>query len=809
MDNYIEIEQTNRDIELKNIFEYINTTEVELSQNYQIKTDKDYTIEFTISSDSKSIVILNDIPYEFSPNSREITFINMNNSTIQKVFVYKEEIIEEYMENNNLKTYSLENSVNSETNITGFLDSKETIIVFGKGSKILTKDRFDQYVTKIKDIKSLSFLSSNAMFYYPNNYEDIFHLFNEYDSLRKKLLTLIKNNHVIQVFGPKSCFKTTFLLFMRFCLNRDKKGVFYINYEYLSKNQSMKKTILYNELLYSALSREDVKKIYDLRLLDVMEYENSMEDIKKVIESYMEKIEKVVNLRKVIILDNVKNLNYAENKILEDIIFKFKCTNKKITLIICGDGEFFNKNIRLNLSGTEDKIKLFNLHFNNNLKEQKTNYLGNKFSYFKNPSFFIEENDLSKYEKDKIEFIQEENHYCQNYKFQYLFYMYEYNEYCFSLKDFGDFHSFDLLPNYYNIQIDNVNNKVTLKFNNLIFKKVIMAQISFGVQKLLYQELLFNTKFPRLAFGIGLEYLIILLFMYNRFDYGNLKIAKENIIEIEKISKIKDINFIKQLKKPKLIKDKSILIHQENFRGEFYDLLIIHTSIRENTAIFIQIGTDKTELQISKIKVEFETYKESYQINLKEFLGITIHKIGLLFIFDKDTQLNQKAQGRDICYKKNIKYYLFDIHDCKLYNEVDWKIYPLLHFEMDNQLLFNDSEQVKPQNIIDSEERPFKPNYRLNHDEINILEKKISEIKGYNIYIDFSNAEEFRDSTTFEYFSWKVKKFPKTAECLHVLKDCKTNKAAFYFNDIFISGFNEFKANDTIDWDLYRVREYH
>ena len=181
MDNYIEIEQTNRDIELKNIFEYINTTEVELSQNYQIKTDKDYTIEFTISSDSKSIVILNDIPYEFSPNSREITFINMNNSTIQKVFVYKEEIIEEYMENNNLKTYSLENSVNSETNITGFLDSKETIIVFGKGSKILTKDRFDQYVTKIKDIKSLSFLSSNAMFYYPNNYKDIFYLFNEFD----------------------------------------------------------------------------------------------------------------------------------------------------------------------------------------------------------------------------------------------------------------------------------------------------------------------------------------------------------------------------------------------------------------------------------------------------------------------------------------------------------------------------------------------------------------------------------------------------------------------------------------------------
>ena len=34
-------------------------------------------------------------------------------------------------------------------------------------------------------------------------------------------------------------------------------------------------------------------------------------------------------------------------------------------------------------------------------------------------------------EKDKIEFIQEENHYCQNYKFQYLFYMYEYNELCY------------------------------------------------------------------------------------------------------------------------------------------------------------------------------------------------------------------------------------------------------------------------------------------------------------------------------------------------------------------------------------------
>ena len=428
------------------------------------------------------------------------------------------------MENNNFKTYSLEKSINSETNTIGSLGSKEMINVVGKGSKFLTKERFEHYVTKIKDIESLSSLSSNAMFYYPNNYKDIFYLFNEFDSYRKQLFTLIKNNHVIQVFGPKSCFKTTFLLYMRFCLNRDNKGVFYINYEFLSKNQSMKKTILYNELLYSALSSGDVKKIYDLGILDVIEYENSMEDIRNVIESYMENIEKVVHLRKVIILDNIKNLDYEENKILEDIIFKFKCTNKKIILIICGDGEFFNKNIRLNLSGIEDKIKLFNLNFNNYLKEQKTNYLGNKFSYFKNPSFFIEENDLSKYEKDKIEFIQEENHYCQNYKFQYLFYMYEYNEYCFSLKDFGDFPLFDLLPNYYNINIDNVNNKVTLKFNNLIFKKVIMEQISFGVQKLLYQEILFNTKFPRLAFGIGLKYLIILLFMYNRFDYGNLDI---------------------------------------------------------------------------------------------------------------------------------------------------------------------------------------------------------------------------------------------------------------------------------------------
>ena len=63
------------------------------------------TIKFQVSFFSKSSVIYKNKLYSFHNNSRDITFMNLVNSTKQIIFVYNEDIIEEYMEKINLSFF--------------------------------------------------------------------------------------------------------------------------------------------------------------------------------------------------------------------------------------------------------------------------------------------------------------------------------------------------------------------------------------------------------------------------------------------------------------------------------------------------------------------------------------------------------------------------------------------------------------------------------------------------------------------------------------------------------------------------------
>ena len=805
--NLTEIKKAQIDVELKAIFNFIKQKLVENRKNYEIIKKDNHTIKFQVSFFSKSSVFYNNKLYSFHNNSRDITFMNLVNSTKQIIFVYNEDIIEEYMEKNGFKFFYLNDSHHFEDDITGFLNGDQNIIIFGKDAQILTEKRFQDFIDNKTEIRTLEDLSINSSFYYGQDYKNPFYLFNEYENYLKELSTLLRKEQIIQVFGPKGCFKTTFLLFLKFYLIQEGKAVFYINYEYLFKNPNQIKEILYNELLYSAVDSKNVGEIYKFGLLDDIKSGNLISDIQIIIESYEEKMEKKFNFRKVIILDNVKHLNQRENKILEDLIFKFKSNtkNRRCSLIICGEGEFFNKNIRINISGIERGIKIFKLTFNNILNEQVTECLGKKFSYFKNSSFFINENNLSDKENDKSELIKEENEYCKNYKFHYLFFMYEYNDYCFSLKDFGEFDIFDFFPNYYNIDIVLINKEVILSLNNEIFQKAIMNQIAFDVQKSVNEDLLFNKKFPKFVFGLGLEFLVILLFSYNKFGFGNLRINRQNIFEIETISKIKDLDYINKLSNPKLFQG-SILIHQEKFRGEFYDLLIIHSTNNTNTAIFIQIGTDKSEQQIYKIKKDLDNYQEYYKTNLGKVLGIIIHKISLLFIFDFHTQQSGRAQGQYICSRKDINFYLFNIEDFKLYRVIDEISHQLSDLEIEDFNIIKENKEIIPLQINNFFVSIIKPKYKLNREILYELEKKISTIKGREIFINLFNPNEYRESTNFDYFLNKLNEFPHSLDFLHVLRNNKTKEVIFYFNDIAISEKIKFDKEDSFSWDIYHIQ---
>ena len=76
-----EIKQDQIDIELKAIFNFLKQNTVEKGMNYHIEILDKTTIKFSVTFFSKSSIIYKDDTYNFHKNSRDITFINLADST--------------------------------------------------------------------------------------------------------------------------------------------------------------------------------------------------------------------------------------------------------------------------------------------------------------------------------------------------------------------------------------------------------------------------------------------------------------------------------------------------------------------------------------------------------------------------------------------------------------------------------------------------------------------------------------------------------------------------------------------------------
>ena len=132
-----------------------------------------------------------------------------------------------------------------------------------------------------------------------------------------------------------------------------------------------------------------------------------------------------------------------------------------------------------------------------------------------------------------------------------------------------------------------------------------------------------------------------------------------------------------------MIKNKPIIITQENYLDQNYDLLILIPikSLNSYKAYLIQIGTNKTSSQINKIKTDFNENESNYKEGIQTFTDCNIIKVELVFIFDKDTQIGLKNEneysGAQYCIE-NILFYLFSIEDSKLYSTNDMELFFLL-----------------------------------------------------------------------------------------------------------------------------------
>jgi hypothetical protein len=206
--------------------------------------------------------------------------------------------------------------------------------------------------------------------------------------------------------------------------------------------------------------------------------------------------------------------------------------------------------------------------------------------------------------------------------------------------------------------------------------------IEYLIQENNFKYILKNLDNNRITYCIFEEKLLILLLSCNKMNLIDLEFKEENKLEVEEIFQFKNNAFDKT--DSPIDKNESIIITQENYLGQNYDLLILIPikSLNSYKAYLIQIGTNKTKAQITTIKADLNENKSKYIEGLQTFTDCNIIKVELVFIFDKDTQIGLKNKnefsGAQYCIENNILFCLFSIEDFQLYSTNDMEVFILL-----------------------------------------------------------------------------------------------------------------------------------
>ena len=102
------------------------------------------------------------------------------------------------------------------------------------------------------------------------------------------------------------------------------------------------KKILYKEFLYTALKENDIAKIYNWRIFDLVEINSDTKFVYELIKTFIDFHIKEFSKKFVVILDNYAIENENEQIDLENIIDYFKrITKYYYKLIVSGEGKFF------------------------------------------------------------------------------------------------------------------------------------------------------------------------------------------------------------------------------------------------------------------------------------------------------------------------------------------------------------------------------------------------------------------------------------------------------------------------------------
>ena len=423
-------------------------------------------------------------------------------------------------------------------------------------------------------------------------------------------------------------------------------------------------------------------------------------------------------------LDNFDEDDDNEIIILQNLIdlIKEEENRPKIKLILSGRCKFMNKKqllylkneLNMEKKNKREMLLYYNIKIEESYESDESDLSNGKINNMNSLPLYHFNSDNSKNidELKKIR-INEEKEFCKKFNVYGMYYSTFYEGREIKLSDLEK--NYEILPIDFLVFTIYNNNNVSFKFHNEIFKSAVKKSINYTIQENNFMYILNNFDNNRITYGIFEEKLLTLFLSCNKLNLIDLEFTEENKLEVEEIFQFKNNTFDKT---NKLIdKDKPIIITQENYLGQNYDLLVLIPiqSLDSFLAYFIQIGTNKTSTQINIIKTDLNENKSKYKDGIETFTGCNIFKTELVFIFDKNTQIGLKDKnvfnGAQYCIENSILFYLFSIEDQKLY----------ITYDMDLFIHTDKFEVIKPRKV-------WKRNYNDSKGDFSFLSHKETKL---------------------------------------------------------------------------------
>ena len=624
-----------------------NTTYIIPGNKYLSKLYETKKISFQTSY-FKNHITFNGVPYTIKKKGRCITFHYKESSSVR--FIPNVYYLKDVLNNYKITSFYVSNNENSNISIddaNSVFEDEEIVELFDKSKKkVLSEENFTKrFNNNLITIKDISF---NSKEYFKESCDNEF-FYDIYDEAYEKIFQFFDSNQkILYLFGPRKSGKSVFLNFLPYSLSEEKYASLYLNISSLKRTKNKKdiKNLLYHELLYTIIERDEVEKLYNSKLFKDIQYNKEplyyiYSFIKKLLEKYKDNIFSAKLI--VIIIDN---LNIFDNPFKYDTLNNIlEIINKedKFKIIISGEGTLFI-----------EKIKIFYTH----KEEINEQYLFmNKVN---NQVITIKSN------KPKEDIINEELNYLNQFNIINLIYCNNLDGKIINFIQFKALNIIKILPNYLTIDFSDDRNEIKFEITNKIFKEALNKKIAYYIQKSQLKSIMSREYFPRNVYGISEELLIILLLKYNKFKINSLFFKEENLIEVEEINKLKNIYSLDKFK-GKINEEDNYLICQKNYNGENYDILIIQSLKKSKIAIFCQIGVDKKETDILKQLKDLKENSQNYLKYLYNYFGFKVDYISLLYIFDEDTQKELKSpnekSGSKYCIKYKVDFLVYSFAD--------------------------------------------------------------------------------------------------------------------------------------------------